>query len=65
MLLDQPDQIPTRIEVMLDETILIVKTPSPDTKIFSQDIRGMSYKEIGKEMPTRPLKGVTMKRKAQ
>ena len=48
MLLEQPGEDPTQIEVMLDETILIVKTPSLATSIFSQDIRGMFYKEIGK-----------------
>lgn len=48
MLLEQPGGSLVRVEVMLDESILIVKESSPTSNISSQDIEGLYFNEISK-----------------
>ena len=46
MLVEQPGASLVRVEVMLDETVLIVKMPGPSSNICLQDLRGMFFKEV-------------------
>lgn len=48
MYLEQSDDALVQVEVMLDETNLIVKKPGPNGDICSQDILGIYYNEIRK-----------------
>ena len=65
MLLEQSGESLVRVEVMLNETILIVKMSGPSCNISYLDIQGVHYKEIYKEDSTKTLTGVQLKLKTQ
>ena len=65
MLLEQPGKSLVRVEVMLDETNLIVKMSGPSGDICSQDIQGIYYKEISKAEAKKTLNGVKLELKTQ
>lgn len=63
MLLKQSGESLVRAEVMLDDTILIVKISGPSCDICSQDIQGVYYKEIFEVESTKTLTGVQLELK--